>query len=313
MLKRGTLWMAALLALLLCMAACLPSALAEEFAEPSEANEWEYKEGRWYLENGKYNNYNLPFKSEKSIYINVNTGLIAPSIDVTGDVSTSGGGYIECAGLLQATGTVSLSDHIIAGSLKCSGITVISGTLTVKTSFELCGDEPVVTVNGTLVLPPNTTQDQVEALNATGDGSIIVGTKTYGTSGNPIEGAAIMLTDGCDVQDNGLNWNSGTCTLTLNGFQQDFAPDNPLGCGIAIQASGKAVTLVLKGNNKLTGLDECAGIMSDASTLTLKGSGSLNCPDSLGALSVIGGTIALAEGCQLEDGKEINEQGGRLT
>ena len=41
MLKRGTLWMAALLALLLCMAACLPSALAEEFDGPSEANGWE--------------------------------------------------------------------------------------------------------------------------------------------------------------------------------------------------------------------------------------------------------------------------------
>lgn len=69
MLKRGTLWMAALLALLLCMAACLPSALAEEFAEPSEANGWEDKEGIWSLENQKNNTYYLPFKSEKSIYI----------------------------------------------------------------------------------------------------------------------------------------------------------------------------------------------------------------------------------------------------
>ena len=196
MLKRGTLWMAALLALLLCMAACLPSALAEEFAEPSTVDGWMDEEHRWYLGNRKDNTYNLPFKSEKSIYINKNTGLIAPSIDVTGDVSTSGGGYIECAGLLQATGTVSVYGTITAGSLECSGITVTSGTLTVKTSFKLCGDEPVVTVNGTLILPSDT---DVETLDATGDGRIIVGTKTYDTSGNPIEGAAIMLTDGCDV------------------------------------------------------------------------------------------------------------------
>ena len=54
MLKRGTLWMAALLALL-CMAACLPSALAEEFAEPSTDDRWEYndKEDRWHLDNGR--------------------------------------------------------------------------------------------------------------------------------------------------------------------------------------------------------------------------------------------------------------------
>ena len=309
--KRGTLWMA----LLLCTAACLPSALAEEFAEPSEDGGWtQGTERGWSLNINA--DYDGPFISDESIQVN-GVGLTAPSIDVTGDVSTSGGGYIECAGLLQATGKVSVYGTITAGSLECSGITVTSGTLTVKTSFKLCGDEPVVTVNGTLILPSNTTQHQVEALKATGNGSIIVGTTTYSIDENgvtPVEGATIMLTDGCDVQDNGLNWNSGTCTLTLNGFQQGFTPDNTLGCGIAIQASGKAVTLVLKGDNKLTGLGgSCAGIMCAASTLTLKGNGSLDCSDSLGALSVMGGTIKLPGDCQLEDGKEIIEEGGGLT
>ena len=68
------------------------------------------------------------------------------------------------------------------------------------------------------------------------------------------------------------------------------------------------MTLVLKGRNELTGLnDSYVGIMCAANTLTLKGSGSLNCPDSLGALVVSGGTIELAQGCQLEVG-EINKE-----
>ena len=240
MLKRGTLWMAALLALLLCMAACLPSALAEEFDGPSEANGWEDKVGRWYLTNTKHNTGNLPFKSEKSIYINgSSTGLIAPSINVTGDVSTSGGGYIQCAGLLQATGTVSVSGNITAGSLKCSGITVNYGTLTVKTSFELCGDAPVVTVNGTLILPPNTTQAEVKALNATGDGRIVVGATTYDTNGDQIEDAGtIFLNAGNNLENGGLSWDGAECKLTLKNFSQYFSGEKKVS-GIAIHAQEK--------------------------------------------------------------------------
>ncbi len=306
MLKRGTLWMAALLALLLCMAACLPSALAEE-AGPSKDGGWTQGDNYWFLNDHAH--YDVPFISDESIQVN-GVKLTAPSIDVTGDVTTHGGGNIECADLLQATGKVSVFGNITAGSLKCSGIIVTSGTLTVETSFELCGDAPVVTVNGTLYLPSDTTQAEVEALNATGDGRIVVGATTYDTKGNQIKGAGtIFLNAGSNLENGGLSWDGAECKLTLKNFSQYFSGEKEVS-GIAIRAQGKAVTLVLKGDNQLDDLDEYFGIVCAANTLTLTGSGSLNCPDSGGALVVSGGTIALADGCQLEGGELCNNSPG---
>ena len=299
---------ALLLALALCLTACLPAALAQDYAGPSTADGWEDGTDSWKLERGKEVTYRLPFKSDKGILINSNASMTAPSIEVTGNVETSGSGKIVCAGLLSATGKVT-ADGITVGSLKCGEI-YVGSRLIVKTSFSCDGD---IEVNGTLVLPGNTTQEEVQNLKATGDGRIFVGTKAYNAgNGELIEGATIYLTDGCDVSDTGFTWDSATCTLTLTGFKRDYVSGNINMAGIAIDVPGKAVTLVLSGTNTLTGLgaDEeqtgiaCIGIACSAKSLTLKGGGSLNCKGSVAALEVLGGGIQLKD-CVLRDGKKI--------
>ena len=301
---------ALLLALALCLTACLPAALAQDYAGPSTADGWEDGTDSWKLERGKEVTYRLPFKSDKGILINSNASMTAPSIEVTGNVSTSGGGKIVCAGLLSATGKVKSFGPITAGSLSCNGISVVDGsTLIVKTSLE-CGGP--VEVNGRLILPAGfdikSLQDRL-----TGAGTIYVGTKAYNAgNGELIEGATIYLTDGCDVSDTGFTWDSATCTLTLTGFKRDYVSGNINMAGIAIDVPGKAVTLVLSGTNTLTGLgaDEeqtgiaCIGIACSAKSLTLKGGGSLNCKGSVAALEVLGGGIQLKD-CVLRDGKKI--------
>ncbi len=296
---RGVRLVALLLAL--CLAACLPSALAEEYAEPNTADGWVDMGGEWWLVD-KEVTYTLPFRSNKGIYLNRNASLTAPSIDVEGKVETSGNSRIDCAGLLSATGKVTVNGYgITVGSLECGEI-YVGSRLIVKTRFSCTGK---VEVNGMLVLPGNTTEEEVRKLNTTGDGRILVGTKTYDTEGNLLEGASIYLTDGSDVSDEGFDWNSETCTLTLTGFTRNYVLSYIDKAGIAIDAPGKAVTLVLNGENLLTGLEGNGGIAVQAASLTLTGGGSLNCPNSDGALVVFDGSLELAEGCELQDGKKI--------
>ena len=299
---------ALLLALALCLTACLPAALAQDYAGPSTADGWVDGTDRWKLESGKEVTYRLPFKSDKGILINSNASMTAPSIEVTGNVETSGSGKIVCAGLLSATGKVT-ADGITVGSLKCGEI-YVGSRLIVKTSFSCTGK---VEVNGMLILPGNTTQEEVRKLNTTGDGRILVGTKTYDTEGNLLEGASIYLTDGSDVADEGFDWNSETCTLTLTGFTRNYVLSYIDMAGIAIDAPGKAVTLVLNGENNLTGPESMDyGIAVQEASLTLTGGGSLNCSDPAVALIVFGGSLKLAEGCKLQDNKEVfNDPAGQ--
>lgn len=246
---------ALLLALALCLTACLPAALAQEYAGPSEDEGWVDGTDSWKLNDSTNQvTYRLPFKSDKGILINANASMTAPSIEVTGNVSTSSDGKIVCAGLLFATGKVSSGGTITAGSLQCNEISVADGrTLIVKTSLECTG---TVTVNGTLILPADfdikSLQDRLS-----GAGTIYVGTKAYKADGTPVDGASIPLNDSYDLSDEGFIWDSATCTLTLTSFTREYRSNivGQYGAGIVIMAQGKDVTLVLNGTNTLTGLD----------------------------------------------------------
>ena len=294
---RGVRLVALLLAL--CLAACLPSALAEEYAEPNTEDGWEDRGDGWWLDQNKV--YTLPFESKKSITIRSAGFLTAPSITVNGTAKTDNGGSIDCAGTLKA-GTISVGGTITTRVLECNEISISNSSLVVRDRISCAGK---MVVNGMLVLPGNTTQEEVEALGATGNGLILVGTKTYDTDGTPVGNVDIYLTDGIDVSDEGFDWNSETCTLTLTDFTRNYVSENISTAGIFISAPGKAVTLVLNGENLLTGLEGNGGIAVQAASLTLTGGGSLNCPNSDGALVVFDGSLELAEGCELQDGKKI--------
>ena len=244
--------------------------------------------------------YTRPFESKKSIIIKSSGFLTAPSITVNGTVTTDNGGSIDCAGTLKA-GTISVGGTITTRVLECNEISISNSSLVVRDRISCAGK---MVVNGMLVLPGNTTQEEVEALGATGNGLILVGTKTYDTDGTPVGNVDIYLTDGIDVSDEGFDWNSETCTLTLTGFTRDYVSGNIDMAGIIIDAPGKAVTLVLNGANELTGLEGNDGIAVQAASLTLTGGGSLNCSGSGGALFVFGDSLELAD-CTLQDGKKI--------
>ena len=293
------------LLLALCLTACLPSALADEYAEPNAADGWEDKGNEWWLNQNKV--YTLPFESKKSITIRSEGFLTAPSITVNGTAKTDNGGIIDCAGTLKAN-QLSVGGTITTSVLECNEINITVGSnLVVRDRISCDGD---IEVNGMLVLPGNTTQEEVKALGATGNGLILVGTKTYDTDGTPVGNVDIYLTDGIDVSDEGFDWNSETCTLTLTDFTRNYVSGKINTAGIFISAPGKAVTLVLNGENKLTELGGNVGIAVQKASLTLTGGGSLNCTDSGGALFVLGGSLELAEGCELQDGKKIVGAGG---
>ncbi len=294
-------WGGRLVALLLalCLAACLPSALAEEYAEPNAADGWEDRGNEWWLNQNKV--YTLPFESKKSITIRSDGFLTAPSITVNGTAKTDNGGIIDCAGTLKA-GTISVDGTITTRVLECNEINIVGSSLVVRDRISCDGD---IEVKGALILPGNTTQEEVKALGATGNGLILVGTKTYDTDGTPVGNVDIYLTDGIDVSDERFDWNSETCTLTLTDFTRNYVSENISTAGIFISAPGKAVTLVLNGANNLTGLEGYFGIAVQAASLTLTGGGSLNCPYSDIALVVSGGSLKLAEGCKLQDNKEV--------
>lgn len=246
-------WGGRLVALLLalCLAACLPSALAEEYAEPNAADGWEDRGNEWWLNQNKV--YTLPFESKKSITIRSEGFLTAPSITVNGTAKTNYGGSIDCAGTLKAN-QLSVNGTITTSVLECDEIHITDGSSLVVRDRISCSGEVYIGENGMLILPGNTTQEEVRKLNTTGDGRILVGTKTYDTEGNLLEGASIYLTDGIDVSDEGFDWNSETCTLTLTDFTRNYVSGKINTAGIFISAPGKAVTLVLNGENKLTEL-----------------------------------------------------------
>ena len=302
-------WGGRLVALLLalCLAACLPSALAEEYAEPNAADGWEDQGDEWWLNQNKV--YTRPFESKKSITIGSAGFLTAPSITVNGTAKTDRGGSIDCAGTLKAN-RLNVGGTITTSVLECDEIHITDGSSLVVRDRISCSGEVYIGENGMLVLPGNTTQEEVEELGATGNGLILVGTKTYDTDGTPVGNVDIYLTDGIDVSDEGFDWNSETCTLTLTDFTRNYVSGNIKTAGIFISAPGKAVTLVLNGANELTGLEGNGGIAVQADGLTLTGGGSLNCPNSAVALGVLGDSLKLAEGCELQDGKEIGELSG---
>ena len=302
---RGVRLVALLLAL--CLTACLPSALAEEYAEPKTADGWVDKGNEWQLDQNKV--YTRPFESKKSIIIKSSGFLTAPSITVNGTVTTDNGGSIDCAGTLKA-GTISVGGTITTRVLECNEISISNSSLVVRDRIS-CSGEVDIGENGMLVLPGNTTQEEVKALGATGEGLILVGTKAYDTNGDLRKGASIYLTDGIDVSDEGFDWNSETCTLTLTDFTRDYETNYLDVSGIFISAPGKAVTLVLNGGNNLNGLEGHFGIAVQAASLTLTGGGSLNCLNSDIALFVLGGSLQLAEGCALQDNKEVFNASGQ--
>ena len=304
-------WGGRLVALLLalCLAACLPSALAEEYAEPNAADGWVDRGNEWWLNQNKV--YTLPFESKKSITIRSEGFLTAPSITVNGTAKTDNGGIIDCAGTLKAN-QLSVDGNITTTVLECNEINIVGSSLVVRDRISCDGD---IEVKGALILPGNTTQEEVKALGATGKGLILVGTKAYDTNGDLRKGASIYLTDGIDVSDEGFDWNSETCTLTLTDFTRNYVSENISTAGIFISAPGKAVTLVLNGGNNLNGLEGHFGIAVQAASLTLTGGGSLNCPNSDIALVVSGGSLKLAEGCELQDNKKVfnDPAGGGAT
>lgn len=206
---------------------------------------------------------------------------------------------------------VNINGHgITAGNLECGEIHVGSN-LVVRDNIS-CGGVVDVKGSGTLVLPDNTTEEEVQNLKATGNGLIFVGTKAYNTDGTPVEGASIYLTDGIDVSDEGFDWKGETCTLTLTGFTRNYVSGNIDTAGIFISTPGKAVTLVLNGENTLNGLNEdYVGILVQADGLTLTGGGSLNCTEPFAVLFVLGGSLQLAEGCKLQDNKEVFNASGQ--
>ena len=130
---RGVRLVALLLAL--CLTACLPSALADEYAEPKTEDGWVVdKDDRWRLEK-KEVTYTLPFKSNKGIYLNKSASLTAPSIEVKGDVNTSGDSRIDCAGTLKAN-RLNVHGNITTRGLECDEIHIADDfSIIVRDSF----------------------------------------------------------------------------------------------------------------------------------------------------------------------------------
>ena len=132
----------------------------------------------------------------------------------------------------------------------------------------------------------------------------------------------LILTSGASASGEGYTWDRDTCTLTLDGFARTYDTedgfartyDTEAEGGIGIQAEGRAITLVLKGENVMNGLsveEGAVGIYCVGSSLTLKGTGSLDCEGSAGALLIYGGSLALAEGYSLNEEADIfNETSG---
>ena len=248
--------------------------------------------------------YDQPLRSENPIQIDRNATLTAPSITVDGKVAVCGSAHLICSGELSAK-ELQVFSSVTVGTLSCSKVTV-SGIATVTTKWN-CSGKVTVDENSTLNLPAGTEPDWG---NFSGAGTVQIGDMAYDTAGNEQGTAMLMLTSGASASGEGYTWDRDTCTLTLDGFARTY--DTEAEGGIGIQAEGRAITLVLKGDNIMSGLgDDAVGITCVGSSLTLKGAGSLDCEGSAGALVIYGGSLALAEGYSLNEEADIfNETSG---
>ena len=272
-----------------------------DYATPSEEDGWtQLSDGTWFLVAEK--TYDQPLRSENPILIDSNAILTAPSITVDGFVDVSGSAYLICSGELSAK-ELQVSSSVTVGTLSCSKVNV-SGIATVTTKWN-CSGKVTVYKNSTLNLPAGTEPDWG---NFSGEGTVQIGDMAYDTAGNEQGTAMLILTSGASASGEGYTWDRDTCTLTLDGFARTY--DTEAEGGIGIRAEGRAITLVLKGENVMNGLD-AAGITCVGSSLTLKGAGSLDCEGSAGALMIYGGSLALAEGYSLNEEADIfNETSG---
>lgn len=274
-----------------------------DYATPSEEDGWtQLSDGTWFLVAEK--TYDQPLRSENPILIDSNAILTAPSITVDGFVDVSGSAYLICSGELSAK-ELQVSSSVTVGTFSCSKVNVSAGgKLTVTTKWN-CSGKVNVDKNSTLNLPAGTEPDWG---NFSGEGTVQIGDMAYDTAGNEQGTAMLILTSGASASGEGYIWDRDTCTLTLDGFARTY--DTEAEGGIGIQAEGRAITLVLKGENVMNGL-EAAGISCVGSSLTLKGTGSLDCEGSAGALMIYGGSLALAEGYSLNEEADIfNETSG---
>ena len=276
-----------------------------DYATPSEEDGWtQLSDGTWFLVAEK--TYDQPLRSENPILIDSNAILTAPSITVDGFVDVSGSAYLICSGELSAK-ELQVSSSVTVGTLSCSKVNV-SGIATVTTKWN-CSGKVTVYKNSTLNLPAGTEPDWG---NFSGAGTVQIGDMAYDTKGNEQGTAMLILTSGASASGEGYTWDRDTCTLTLDGFARTY--DTEAEGGIGIQAEGRAITLVLKGENVMNGLsveEGAMGIYCVGSSLTLKGTGSLDCEGSAGALVIYGGSLALAEGYSLNEEADIfNETSG---
>ena len=271
------------------------------YATPSTEDGWTASGTIWELYTSKH--YDTPFYSDRSIVVYQGATLEAPDMKVDGTVEIDRG-ILSCSGTLQASELrVDSTATAGVGTLSCSKV-YIGGNLTVTSAWN-CSDK--AEVNGELYLPAGTEPDWG---NFSGEGTVCIGGMAYDTKGNEQGTAMLMLTSGASASGEGYTWDRDTCTLTLDGFARTY--DTEAEGGIGIQAEGRAITLVLKGDNIMSGLgDDAVGITCVGSSLTLKGAGSLDCEGSAGALMIYGGSLALAEGYSLNEEADIfNETSG---
>ena len=276
-----------------------------DYATTSKEDGWtQLSDGTWFLVAEK--TYDQPLRSENPILIDSNAILTAPSITVDGFVDVSGSAYLICSGELSAK-ELQVSSSVTVGTFSCSKVNVSAGgKLTVTTKWN-CSGKVNVDKNSTLNLPAGTEPDWG---NFSGAGTVQIGDMAYDTAGNEQGTAMLILTSGASASGEGYTWDRDTCTLTLDGFARTY--DTEAEGGIGIRAEGRAITLVLKGENVMNGLD-AAGITCVGSSLTLKGAGSLDCEGSAGALLIYGGSLALAEGYSLNEEADIfNETSGAV-
>ena len=271
------------------------------YATPSTDDGWSLlTSSTWYTDQKK--TYEQPFYSDLPIHVEAGGSLTAPSITVEGRVEVTGSASLNCSGELRAE-ELHVSSSVTVGTLSCSKVTVSGiATLTVTTKWN-CSGKVNVDKNSTLNLPAGTEPDWV---NFSGAGTVQIGDMAYDTAGNEQGTAMLILTSDASASGEGYIWDRDTCTLTLDGFVRTY--DTEAEGGIGIQAEGRAITLVLKGENVMNGLsveEGAMGIYCVGSSLTLKGTGSLDCEGSAGALLISGGSLALAEGYSLNEEADI--------
>ena len=275
------------------------------YATPSTDDGWSLlTSSTWYTDQKK--TYEQPFYSDLPIHVEAGGSLTAPSITVGGRVEVTGNASLNCSGELRAE-KLHVSVGATVGTLSCETVFVSGYAILTVTSRWNCSG--TVEVDGALYLPAETVPNWN---NFSGNGTVYIGETAYTTAGVSQGTAMLMLFPGASASGEGYTWDGDTCTLTLDGFARTY--DTEAEGGIGIQAEGRAITLVLKGENVMNGLsveEGAMGIYCVGSSLTLKGTGSLDCEGSAGALMIYGGSLALAEGYSLNEEADIfNETSG---